>query len=369
MMAKSDMRSRRWQVVLVAGTIAIGLTVDGTDAALIPSISGELRGRPLPGFESHTLDGQPFSSRDLVGKPVIVNFFASWCPVCSMELKDLQTLQPDLRQHGVSVIEVLVDPVETPDTVDEAREQLARNPLPFPVVMMMPALRDVFAYEGFPATYFVKADGTFSTTLFGYQPIEQLRQVAWEIAGEGAETTIAPPSSPVPSGGVGRHPPWEKRPLLALVPAPWAQWHPLLVHFPIALLVLEAAFVCALLVRPSERLAQFSTWLLGAAVASLVPTILTGIRDAGADLGPDSPFWNGLHDRLTHLFRLESSVSLHVLFGLALTLIAVGRLGWRLRASDRILRGGQRMAFTLVTLLGLWVLFGGGQVGGGISHR
>ncbi|TMA78423.1 MAG: redoxin domain-containing protein [Deltaproteobacteria bacterium] len=286
MMAKSDMRSRRWQVVLVAGTIAIGLTVDGTDAALIPSISGELRGRPLPSFESHTLDGQPFSSRDLVGKPVIVNFFASWCPVCSMELKDLQTLQPDLRQHGVSVIEVLVDPVETPDTVDEAREQLARNPLPFPVVMMMPALRDVFAYEGFPATYFVKADGTFSTTLFGYQPIEQLRQVAWEIAGQGAETTIAPPSSPVPSGGVGRHPPWEKRPLLALVPAPWAQWHPLLVHFPIALLVLEAAFVCALLVRPSERLAQFSTWLLGAAVASLVPTIrLARSADASVPSG------------------------------------------------------------------------------------
>jgi len=27
------------------------------------------------------------------------------------------------------------------------------------------------------------------------------------------------------------------------------------------------------------------------------------------------------------------------------------------------------MAFTLVTLLGLWLLFGGGQVGGGISHR
>src|SRR5439155_8827197 len=142
---------------LCPGTIAIGVAGADSDDALIPSISGALRGRALPSFESHTLDGQPFSSRDLVGKPVIVNFFASWCPVCSMELKDLQTLQPDLRQHGVSVIEVLVDPVETPDTVDEAREQLARNPLPFTVVMMMPALRDVFAYEGFPATYFVKA--------------------------------------------------------------------------------------------------------------------------------------------------------------------------------------------------------------------
>jgi len=368
-MEKARTRRRRWRALLIAGAVAIGLTVDDADAALIPSVSQELRGRPLPSFESQTLDGQPFSSRDLVGKPVIVNFFASWCPVCSMELKDLQTLQPDLRQHGVSVIEVLVDPVETPDTVDAARQQLARNPLPFPVVMMVPALRDVFGYEGFPATYFVKADGTFATTLFGYQPIEQLREVASEIAGGGAATTTAPPSTPLPSGGVGRHPPWEKRPLLALVPAPWAQWHPLLVHFPIALLVLEAAFVCALLVRPNERVAQFSTWLLGAAVTSLVPTILTGIRDAGADLGADSPFWNGLHDRLTHLFRLESSVSLHVLFGLALTLITLGRLGWRLRAGDRTLRGGQRMAFTLVTLLGLWLLFAGGQVGGGISHR
>ncbi len=365
-MRKTDTRRRLWRTLLVAGTFAIGLTVDRADAALIPSVSEELRGRPLPSFESQTLDGQPFSSRDLVGKPVIVNFFASWCPVCSMELKDLQSLQPDLRQRGVSVIEVLVDPVETPDTVDAARQQLARNPLPFPVVMMAPALRDVFGYEGFPATYFVKANGTFSTTLFGYQPIDQVRQVALEIAGQGAAAT---PSSPVPSGGVGRHPPWEKRPLLALVPAPWAQWHPLLVHFPIALLVLEAVFVCALLVRPNERVAQLSAWLLWAAVACLVPTVLTGIRDAGADLGPDSPFWTGLNDRLTHLFRLESSVSLHVLFGLALTLIAVGRLGWRLQAGDRILRGGQRMAFTLVTLLGLWVLFGGGQVGGGISHR
>ena len=368
-MDRPNRRRCRWRVLLVAGIVAITISVGYADAALIPSISEELRGRPLLSFESQTLDGQPFSSRDLVGKPVLVNFFASWCPVCSMELKDLQTLQPDLRQRGVSVIEVLVDPVETPDTVDAARQQLLHNPLPFPVVMMVPALRDVFGYEGFPATYSVKADGTFSTTLFGYQPIEQLRRVTSEIAGEGAAAATAPPSSPVPSGGVGRHPPWEKRPLLALVPAPWAQWHPLLVHFPIALLVLEAMFVCALAVRPNERAAHLSTWLLAAAVVSLVPTILTGIRDAGADLGPDAPFWNGLHDRLTHLFRLESSISLHVLFGLGVTLIAVGRLTWRAWAGDRILRGGQRMAYTLVTLLGLWILFGGGQVGGGISHR
>ncbi len=92
MIMKPDTRRRLWRTLLVAGTLAIGLSVDDAAAALIPTVSNELRGRPLPSFESQTLDGQPFSSRDLVGKPVIVNFFASWCPVCSMELKDLQVL-------------------------------------------------------------------------------------------------------------------------------------------------------------------------------------------------------------------------------------------------------------------------------------
>src|SRR2546429_8134650 len=239
MRERTHARRRRWRALFVAGTVAIGLSVDDADAALIPSVSEALRGRPLSSFESQTLDGQPFSSRDLVGKPVIVNFFASWCPVCSMELKDLQTLQPELQRRGISVIEVLVDQVETPDTVDAARQQLARNPLPFPVVMMVPAFRDVFGYEGFPATYFVKADGTFSTTLFGYQPIEQLREVASEIAGGGAATTTAPPSSPVPSAGIGRHPPWEKRPPLEVGPTPWGTWGPPPGPFPFAILVLH----------------------------------------------------------------------------------------------------------------------------------
>src|SRR5213593_4264077 len=162
-MARQNTWSRRWRPLLFAGTLAIVLTVDGANAALISSVSQELRGRPLPSFESQTLDGQPFSSRSLVGKPIIVNFFASWCPVCSMELKDLQTLQPELRQRGVSVIEVLVDPVETPDTVDEARQQLARNPLPFPVVMMVTALREAFGYERFPPPYLVSPHRTSPT--------------------------------------------------------------------------------------------------------------------------------------------------------------------------------------------------------------
>jgi hypothetical protein len=84
-MEEDDARRRRWHSLLVAGTIAVGLIVDGAEAALIPSVSQRLRGRPLPSFASQTLDGQPFSSDDTIGRPV------------------MQTLQPELRERGVSV--------------------------------------------------------------------------------------------------------------------------------------------------------------------------------------------------------------------------------------------------------------------------
>jgi thiol-disulfide isomerase/thioredoxin len=298
---------------------AVVFSAWSADAALLPAVSEELRGREVGGFQTETLDGRPFSSADLRGKPVIVNFFASWCPVCTMELKDLRILEPEFRQRGLSVIEVLVDPVETPDTVDEARKSLQANPPPFPVVMMTPAVRDVFQYEGFPATYFIKADGTFSTTLFGYQPVEQVQQTALGLVAEVATPAPGGPAEPASTARAKRHPPWEGHPLVALIPAGWDQWHPMLVHFPIALLVVEACFLCAFWMRPSEPIARFSKWLLWAAVVSLIPTIATGIRDAGVDLGPGSPFLNGLRDRIGHFFRLESSISLHVMFGLAMT--------------------------------------------------
>ena len=362
---------RAMQAKRSAAILACALTLLARPAlaALLPAVSDELRGRPLEGFQAETLDGRPFASSDLLGKPVIVNFFASWCPVCTMELRDLRALEPELRQRGLSVIEVLVDPVETPDTVDEARKDLRANPLPFPVLMMTPVLREAFQYEGFPATYFIKADGTFSTTLFGYQPIEHVQQAARELVTDAPTSVPGAIETPASAPRARRHPPWEGHPLAALIPAGWEQWHPMLVHFPIALLVLEAGFLCAFWIRPSEQVARFSKWLLWAAVVSFVPTIYTGIRDAGADLGTGSQFWIGLRDRVEHFFRLESSISLHVLFGLATICLAVGRLAWRVLVGEGTLKDRQGFIFTVTTLLGLWILFGGTQIGGAISHR
>jgi uncharacterized membrane protein len=354
-------------IVIVGAVVAVVLAGRSSGAALLPSVSNDLHGQAVQVFQTETIEGEPFNSEQLAGRQTLVNLFASWCPACGMELKDLKTLRPELDQIGVSVITVLVDPIETPDTVGEARRMLARDPLPFPVVLMTPAMREVFRYEGFPATYTIGADGVFGTTLFGYQPPDQIRRISAGAALQTGSLKAEVPPRETPRAE--RHVPWEGHPLVALLPAEWRQWHPLVVHFPVALLVLEALCLSAVALRPRKDLQQVSTWLLWGAVASLVPTVYTGIHDAGLDLGPGSAFANGLRDRIEHAFLLKSSVSLHVLFGLTAALLAVGRLVWRTAGGTAVLEGRSRLLYAALALIGVWVLFGGTQIGGAISHQ
>src|SRR5439155_10921423 len=123
--------------------------------------------------------------------------------------------------------------------------------------------------------------------------------------------------------------PWSQSPLLALIPSTRKQLHPLIVHFPIAFLGLELVLVVAYLARPRDSLEKFSGWLLWCAAGSLVPSIYTGISDVGGALGLGWAFWNGIQDRIHYLTRLESTVSLHVLFVLLTALLVSIRIAWR----------------------------------------
>lgn len=350
--------------------VAIGLCamLTGTaPAGHVPEVSQRLSGKAVPDAEAVTLDGKRVSLADFRGKPLIISLFASWCPPCQATVRSFRELVPDYLQQGVNVIGVLADAVETPDTVADAKKQLERNPLPYPVVLLNPALKAALSYEGFPATYFVTAGGTFTTTLFGLQPPEKIREVADSLLPHSAAQGTTHAANGNPTSAEPGHRSW-KQPLAPLVPQRWKQWHPLVVHFPTALLLMETLVLLAGCVRPSEKLARLSGWLLLWAAVSLLPVILAGINDAGLDVGTGWPFWNGLQDRVHNIVRLESAVSLHVLYALATALLVMGRGVWRWRAGPRAAQGRQRFAFAIAALLGLWLLFAAGQVGGGISH-
>ncbi|GAB4080751.1 TlpA family protein disulfide reductase [Modestobacter muralis] len=61
---------------------------------------------PAPAFTGELLDGTSFSSEDLAGDIVVINFWGSWCAPCRLETPDLQAVYADVGDRGVAFLGV-----------------------------------------------------------------------------------------------------------------------------------------------------------------------------------------------------------------------------------------------------------------------
>ena len=84
---------------------------------------------PFWGLALETPDGAPFKVSSLAGQPLLLNFWATWCPPCVEELPLLNQFHLAQQSRGWRVLGLAVD---QPSAV---RAWLARSPLAFPVAM------------------------------------------------------------------------------------------------------------------------------------------------------------------------------------------------------------------------------------------
>jgi peroxiredoxin len=65
-----------------------------------------VRGEPAPDFTASTLDGGSLTLSSLRGKPVMINFFASWCDQCKRELPGIEAVYERHKADGFTVVGV-----------------------------------------------------------------------------------------------------------------------------------------------------------------------------------------------------------------------------------------------------------------------
>jgi thiol-disulfide isomerase/thioredoxin len=120
-------------------------------------------GKLAPDFTLNGLDGQEVSLSGFRGRPVLLNFWATWCGPCQMEMPLLQEVYE--KWTGTGLVLLAVNLREDPASVREFVEGAGYT---FPV-LLSPGNDVPLAYNirGIPATFFVDADGVIRDIKIG----------------------------------------------------------------------------------------------------------------------------------------------------------------------------------------------------------
>lgn len=109
---------------------------------------------PAPDFVLKTLSGDSFSLREARGRPVVLNFWATWCGPCQRELPALQAAA---ERYGDRVLIVGIDQGEEAATVQAYVDELG---LTFPIPMDSEfTVSELYNVRGLPTTFFIDSEG------------------------------------------------------------------------------------------------------------------------------------------------------------------------------------------------------------------
>mgnify|MGYP005833154773 CR=1 FL=1 len=134
-------------------------------------------GQIAPNFHTQQLDGAPVTLEDFRGKTVLLNFWATWCGPCRIEMSDLQWAAIEYRDQ-LAVLPVNFS--ETPEQILRfARDQKLR--LNF-VIDQEARIQELYKVVSYPTTFIIAPDGTVVAMHRGPLTREQIRQYLTEAA-------------------------------------------------------------------------------------------------------------------------------------------------------------------------------------------
>jgi len=148
-------------------------------ALIISSNQGWCQGRrAAKDFTLKDLAMKKVSLNDFKGKVVLLNFFATWCPPCRMEIPELIKIYNKNKEKGLVVLGVSLDT----DGIPQGLTRFVRDmKIPYPVLLGNMELADNYQVSGVPTTIIINREGKTTKRFDGLVPSSYVEQAMKEL--------------------------------------------------------------------------------------------------------------------------------------------------------------------------------------------
>jgi peroxiredoxin len=151
-------------VTVIMGMLAAGKYLDRTRKHGPIKLVGDVRGMQVPDFDLATLDGQRVKLSEYRGKTVLLNFWATWCQPCKIEMPWFVELQNQYGKDGLVVLGVAMDDSEAPKIAQFAQEMGVN----YPVLLGTDQVSDDFGnVQYLPTTFYIDRNGAIVEKVAG----------------------------------------------------------------------------------------------------------------------------------------------------------------------------------------------------------
>ena len=152
-------------LALMTGTVFAG----GSDSTTVTAV-----GQTVPEFSYMTDTGKQLSIRDMQGRVVLINFFATWCPPCKKEMPELEKIWQELKDKEFYLLSIGRE--ETMKTVRDFKKEWK---LSFPMAPdPQRKIYSKFATQTIPRNVLLDEDGTIIYQSEGYTEAEFMHMLA-----------------------------------------------------------------------------------------------------------------------------------------------------------------------------------------------
>ncbi|MDX8045095.1 redoxin domain-containing protein [Gracilibacillus sp. S3-1-1] len=160
---------KKWIICIFLLGMVVWVIVDGIVTERDDNVGVEI-GDMAPDFALETVDGRTVRLSDFHGEPVMLNFWATWCPPCVSEMPDIERLQQDTNLNVLAI-----NLTETESNLEDVSRFIEEHHLTMTIPLDKEnKVADQYKILPIPTTYMIDSQGIIQFFVFGPLTYEQM---------------------------------------------------------------------------------------------------------------------------------------------------------------------------------------------------